>query len=498
MSLSFELFILIASVLLFFSLLAGKTGYRFGVPTLLLFLIIGMGAGSGGLGIQFSSPEVAQYIGIISLNIILFSGGLDTRLTDVRPVLGAGIMMATVGVLLTALFTGVFIYWLTNSLIQSITFSFAESLLLAAILSSTDSASVFSILRSKNLSLKENLRPMLELESGSNDPMAFLLTIILLQFLNTPDVSGWSILLTFTQQLVFGAAAGFLLGKLAVKLINNINLDNDALYSVLMLTVMFFLFGFTSFIGGNGYLAVYVGGLIIGNQKVVHRRSTMKFFDGLTWLFQIIMFLTLGLLVEPRELLPVAVTAIIIGLILILLARPLAMFIALSPFKNLSFKARIFSSWVGLRGAVPIIFATYPWISEIPYAKVMFNIVFFITIISLLLQGTTIGLMAEWLHLTKPVERKRKLKEFDVEFSDEIKSATCEISINDAMLENGNRLMDINLPEHTLVVMVKREGRYFIPRGNTLLEKGDSVLVITDNEEAMRETYRQLGINPLE
>jgi cell volume regulation protein A len=224
----------------------------------------------------------------------------------------------------------------------------------------------------------------------------------------------------------------------------------------------------------------------------------MKFFDGLTWLFQIIMFLTLGLLVEPRELLPVAVTAIIIGLILILMARPLAMFIALSPFKKLSFKARLFSSWVGLRGAVPIIFATYPWISEIPHAKVMFNIVFFITIISLLLQGTTIGLMAEWLHLTRPVEKKRKLKEFDVEFSDEIKSATCEISINDAMLENGNRLMDINLPEHTLVVMVKREGRYFIPRGNTLLEKGDSVLVITDNEEAMRETYRQLGINPLE
>lgn len=498
MILSFDFFVLIASILLFFSLLVSKTGYRFGVPTLLLFLLIGVGAGSGGLGLQFSSPQIAQYIGVVALNIILFSGGLDTRISELKPVARQGIVLATAGVLVTALVTGLFIYWITNHVLQSVTFSLAESLLLAGVMSSTDSASVFSILRSKNISLKQNLRPLLELESGSNDPMAYMITIVLLQLLSAPDVNGWFVLLEFLQQLVFGALAGFFLGRLAVRLINRINLENDALYSVLMLTVMFFLFGFTGFIGGNGYLAVYVGGLMIGNRRVVHRRSTMKFFDGLTWLFQIIMFLTLGLLVEPRELLPIAGVGVIVGLFLILVSRPLAIFTTLLPFKKPDFKARVFVSWVGLRGAVPIIFATYPWISDIPQAKMIFNIVFFITILSLTLQGMTVPLVAKWLHLIQAVPQKRKLKEFDVEFSDDIKSATCEITVDDNILSQGDKLLDINMPEQTLVVMIKRGNRYFIPRGNTVLEKGDSLLVITDNEEAMRETYRQLGIAPLE
>lgn len=497
MTINFDLFLLVASILLFLSLIAGKTGYRFGVPTLLLFLFIGIIAGSGGLGLQFSSPDIAQYIGVVALNIILFSGGLDTRISELKPIAVQGVLMATVGVLITALATGFFIYWITNNVLQSVTFSLFESLLLAGIMSSTDSASVFSILRSKNLSLKQNLRPLLELESGSNDPMAFMITIVMLQLLTLPEISGWIVLLKFMQQLVFGAALGYFLGKFAVRLINKINLDNDALYSVLMLTIMFFLFGFTSFVGGNGYLAVYVGGLMIGNHRVVHRRSTMKFFDGLTWLFQIIMFLTLGLLVEPRELLPVAGVAVLIGLFLMIVARPLAVFTTFLPFKNLTFKAKLFTSWVGLRGAVPIIFATYPWINDVPQAKMIFNIVFFITIISLMLQGTTVSTMANWLGLTQIAAQKRKLKEFDVEFSDEIKSATCEIKVDKNILKQGNQLMNINLPEHTLVVMVKRNQRYFIPRGNTMLEEGDSLLVITDDEEAMRETYRQLGIPPL-
>ncbi|KAB2829460.1 MAG: potassium/proton antiporter [Bacteroidales bacterium] len=498
MSLNFDFFILIGSVLLFFSLIAGKTGYKYGVPTLLLFLFIGIIAGSGGLGLQFSSPSITQYIGVIALNIILFSGGMDTRLSEVKPIAREGVVLATVGVLLTALITGLFVYWLTNSVLHSVTFSLLESLLLAGVMSSTDSASVFSILRSKNLSMKENLRPLLELESGSNDPMAYMITIVLIQLLNTPEISGWMVFVQFFQQLVFGAGAGYLLGKFAVRLINRINLDNDALYSVLMLTVMFFIYGLTTQLGGNGYLAVYLGGLIIGNHKIVHRRSTLKFFDGLTWLFQIIMFLALGLLVEPRELLPIAGVGIIVGLFMILVSRPLSVFLSLLPFKNLSFRARVFTSWVGLRGAVPIIFATYPWVNEVPQAKMIFNIVFFITILSLMVQGTTVPLFAKWLNLSKILPSRPKLKEFDVEFSDDIKSATCEITVNQEMLKQGSNLLNINLPEHTLVVMVKRHGRYFIPRGNTHLEEGDSLLVITDNEEAMRETYRQLGISPLE
>lgn len=494
MQLSFDLFLLIGSVLLFFSLLAGKTGYRYGVPTLLIFLLIGIVSGSGGLGIQFASPNVAQYIGVIALNIILFSGGMDTRISELKPVAVKGILLATVGVLLTAGITGLFIYWLTNFVLQSITFTLVESLLLAGIMSSTDSASVFSLLRSKKLSLKENLKPLLELESGSNDPMAFMITMVMLQLLNTPDVSGWLVALHFSQQLILGLLAGYILGKIAVKLINSIQLDNDALYSVLMLTVMFFVYSFTTYVGGNGYLAVYLCGLILGNHRIVHRKSTMRFFDGLTWLFQIIMFLALGLLVDPKELLPIAFSAILIGLFLILIARPLSVLTIFLPFKNISFSGKLFTAWVGLRGAVPIIFATYPWIHDIPQAKMMFNIVFFITILSLMLQGTTVSKMAHWLKLSKILPSQRTLKEFDVEFSDDIKSATCEITVDESILQNGNRLMEINLPDNTLVVMVKRNQQYFIPRGNTVLEIGDSLLVITDNENAMRETYKQLGI----
>ena len=493
MNITIELFLLIASILLFFSLIVGKSGYRFGVPVLLLFLFIGFAAGSDGLGLQFGSPKIAQYIGVFALNIILFSGGMDTRFSEIKPVAVKGIVLATVGVLLTALITGLFIYWLTNSIIHSVTFSLVESLLLASVMSSTDSASVFAILRSKGLSLKENLRPLLELESGSNDPMAFMLTIVLIQLLQTPDVGGWEIALVFSKQLVIGALGGFLIGKMAVKLINRINLDNDALYSVLLLTVMFFLFGFTDFIGGNGYLAVYAGGLMIGNHRFVHKRSTLKFFDGLTWLFLIVMFLTLGLLVNPSELIPVAGVGILIGFFMNLFSRPISVFLSLLPFKNMSFKARLFTSWVGLRGAVPIIFATYPWISEVPNAKMIFNIVFFITILSLVVQGTTVSGMAHLLKLSLPVPPKRQLKEFDVEFSDEIKSAMCEITVNDEMLKNGRRVMDVSMPDKTLLVMVKRSKKYFIPRGNTQLEKGDSLLIITDDEEAMRETQRQLG-----
>lgn len=495
MTLSIELFLLIASLLLFLSLVVSKTGYKFGVPTLLLFLFIGCIAGTDGLGlINFNSPQMAQYIGVLALNVILFSGGMDTRVSEIKPVLLPGLVLATVGVLLTALITGIFIYFITNNLLHAITFSFTESLLLAAIMSSTDSASVFSILRSKGLALKENLRPLLELESGSNDPMAYMLTVVLLQFLGSPEVSGWDVAWLFIKQLVLGGVCGLLLGKLAVRIINRINLNNDALYSVLLITIMLFLFGFTSFIGGNGYLAVYTGGLLIGNHRFVHKRSTLKFFDGLTWLFQIVMFLSLGLLVNPSELLPVAGIGILIGLFMIIVSRPLSVFISLLPFKRLSFNGRLFTSWVGLRGAVPIIFATYPWLAGVPGAKMMFNIVFFITILSLVVQGTLLSKVAHWLKLDLPLPKKNHLKEFDVEFSDDIKSAMCEIQVSHKMLVNGDRLMDIALPDHTLVAMVKRQGRYFIPRGNTHLEPNDSILLITDDENAMHDTLRQMGV----
>ena len=489
---SIELFLLLISVLLFVSLLVGKMGSRFGVPTLLLFLLIGILFGSDGLGVEFDSPKVAQAIGIVALNIILFSGGMDTRFSEVKPVAIQGLVLATVGVLLTAVFTGFFIFWLTNNFFNAVTFSLLESLLLASVMSSTDSASVFSILRSKNLSLKENLRPMLEFESGSNDPMAYMLTIVFIQLIQVPEINVWAAVWMFVKQLVLGGLAGYFLGKFSVRIINKINLDNDALYSVLLITLMFFLFGFTSFIGGNGYLAVYVGGLFIGNSRFVHKRSSLKFFDGLTWLVQIIMFLTLGLLLNPSELLPIAGVGIVVGLFMIFLSRPIAVQTCLLPFRKLSRKARSYVAWVGLRGAVPIIFAMYPWIGGMPHAKDIFNIVFFITILSLIIQGTTVSAMAKWLHLSQTVLRKRKLKNFDVEISDEIKSYMSEISIKEEFLANGTRLMDLNVPDNTLIAMVKRDDQFFIPRGNTGLQVGDRILVITDDEKALEQTYKSM------
>ena len=489
---SIELFLLLISVLLFVSLLVGKMGSRFGVPTLLLFLLIGMLSGSDGLGIEFNSPKIAQAIGVVALNIILFSGGMDTRFTEVKPIAAQGMILATIGVLFTALLTGIFIFWLTNNFFNAVTFTLLESLLLASVMSSTDSASVFSILRSKNLSLKENLRPLLEFESGSNDPMAFMLTIVLIQLIQSPVIDAWAALWMFFKQLLLGGLAGYFLGRLSVRIINKINLDNDALYSVLLMTLMFFLFGFTTFISGNGYLAVYVGGLFIGNSRFVHKRSSLKFFDGMTWLVQIIMFLTLGLLINPSELLPIAGIGIIVGLFMIFFSRPVSVHLSLLPFRNLSHKARHYVSWVGLRGAVPIIFATYPWIENLPHAKDIFNIVFFITILSLVIQGTTVGSMAKWLGLSQDVLRKRKLKNFDVEISEDFKSYLSEISIKKEFLANGSRLMDLNVPEKTLIAMVKRDDQYFIPRGNTELMVGDRILVITDNEKALEQTYKSM------
>lgn len=492
MQLTIEILLLIISILLFFSLVIGKAGHKFGVPTLLIFLMIGIFSGSDGIGLKFDSPLVAQYIGVIALNIILFSGGMDTRIEEVKPVAKQGLLLATLGVLLTSIITGFFIYYVTNHLFHAIAFSLLESLLLASVMSSTDSASVFSILRSKNIGLKEHLRPLLELESGSNDPMAYLLTIVLIQLVQTPDFSLSVVLWTLAKQLLIGGLVGYFIGRLSVRIINSINLDNDALYSVLLVSLMFFIFGSTVFLGGNGYLAVYLGGLVIGNQKFIHRRSSMKFFDGMTWLVQILMFLTLGLLVNPTEMLPIAGVGILIGIFMILIARPFTVQLCLLPFRKMSLHARNYVSWVGLRGAVPIIFATYPMVSGLPNSNIIFNIVFFITILSLLIQGTTVSKMADWLQLSLPTQQKPVLKNFDVEFAEEIKSSMSEISIKKEYLANGTRLMDLNVPDKTLVVMVKRDEQYFVPRGNTELVVGDKILVITDNENALQETYQSM------
>lgn len=483
--------IFIGAIILFISVLAGKAGFRMGLPTLLLFLGIGMLFGSDGLGIQFSNPDITQFIGMVALCIILFSGGMDTKISEIRPIYKPGIMLATLGVLLTTVITGYFIYYISYFLDSHITISLPQSFLLAAVMSSTDSASVFSILRSKNIHLKERIRPTLELESGSNDPMAYMLTILLIGYIQQGGIDGTDALLSFLIQLAVGAISGYLLGKITVWLINKINIQNASLYPVLIISIALFTFAATSLCKGNGYLAVYIAGLLVGNTKIIHKKSISTFFDGFAWLWQIVMFLTLGLLVNPHELVPVSLIGLEVGFFMMLIARPLSVFISLIPFKEYSFKGKLYISWVGLRGAVPIIFATYPLIAGIEHAHLFFNIVFFITILSLLLQGTTVASFAKWLNLTEAPEKKPV---FSLELPDEIKSKICELEVKEEALAKGNRLIDMDIPEHSLVVLIKREESFFVPNGKTELKAGDTLLIISDDITTMQNVKQVIGL----
>ncbi len=473
--------LLIGSILLFVSIAVSKTSARFGVPTLLLFLFVGMLFGSDGLGIQFDDMRGAQFVGMIALCIILFSGGMDTKFAEIRPVLGPGLVLSTVGVLLTALFTGVFVWWLSGMEWSSVGFAFLPSLLLAATMSSTDSASVFAILRSQNINLKHNLRPMLELESGSNDPMAYMLTIVIIQFIGGEVSGAGSILLSFGQQFLFGGAIGYGVGKLAVYIINQLNLDNKSLYSVFMLAVTFFTFAFTDLFKGNGYLAVYIAGMIIGNSKIANRKEVATFFDGLTWLFQIVMFILLGLLVNPKEMLGVAPVALLIGAFMILVGRPLSVLISLLPFRWLTGRSRLYISWVGLRGAVPIIFATYPVVAGIEGSNQIFNIVFFITLLSLILQGTTLPFFARKLGLSAPMEKTGN--DFGVELPDEIDTDLSDLTVTPEMLTAGDTLKEVELPDGALVMIVKRGKEFLVPNGSLHLQAGDKLLLISEGEK---------------
>lgn len=478
-----ENILLIGSILLFISIIVGKTGYRFGVPALLLFLVVGMIFGSDGFGLQFHNAKEAQFIGMVALSVILFSGGMDTKFSEIKPILVPGIVLSTFGVLLTAVFTGFFIWWISGMSWSNIYLPITTSLLLASTMSSTDSASVFAILRSQKMNLKHNLRPMLELESGSNDPMAYMLTIVLIQFIQSGGMGIAGIFGSFIIQFIVGAAAGYLLGKLAILMLNKLNIDNQALYPILLLAFVFFTFSITDLLKGNGYLAVYIAGIMVGNNKIMHRKEIYTFMDGLTWLFQIIMFLCLGLLVNPHELLDIALVATLIGVFMIVIGRPLSVFLCLLPFgKKITKRSRLFVSWVGLRGAVPIIFATYPVVAQVPGADVIFNIVFFITIVSLVIQGTTVSLAARLLKLSTPLEKTGN--EFGVELPEEIDSDLSDMTVTTEMLEEGDTLKDITLPNGALVMIVKRGTEFLIPNGSLKLHLGDKLLLISDKKSS--------------
>jgi cell volume regulation protein A len=487
MNLSAENILLLGSILLFTSIVASKTSFKIGIPALILFLIVGMLAGSEGIGgIDFNDPELAEFLGVVALNFILFSGGLDTKWESVKPVLRNGIALSTLGVLITAVVVGVFSSWLLG-------WRLIDGMLLGAIVSATDAAAIFSILRSRSIGLKGNLRPLLEFESGSNDPMAYFLTITFTSLATNPDMLWLSVIPKFFVGMALGALCGYSFGKLMIWIINHIKLDIDGLYPVLILSLVFFTFSFTDALGGNGFLAVYISAIILGSSNFIHKKSLMKFYDGQAWLMQIIMFITLGLLVFPSQILPIVVQGLIISFFLILFARPLAVFISTSLTKDFNFRKKLFISWVGMRGAAPIVFATYPLIAHAQYSNIIFNLVFFISVTSVLFQGTLLPHVAKWLHVDVPAKIKRKLP-LDIELHDDFKSELVDLDIPQNSPVIGKAIVELKLPKTALIVLIHRSGKYLTPNGDTILEPGDHLLLMADAKSTVEKVYRALEL----
>jgi cell volume regulation protein A len=487
MSITSENILLIGSILLLISILVGKTTNRLGVPTLIFFLLVGIMAGSEGIGgIRFDNPYVAQFVGITALNFILFSGGLDTNFQNIKPILWQGVFLSTLGILLTTFSVGLFVHFLFD-------FSLPEGLLLGAIISSTDAAAVFSILRSKGIALKGFLRPTLELESGSNDPMAYFLTISFTTIVKAGNFDILELLPLFIKSFLIGGAIGYSMGKISAWLINKIRLNSEGVYPVLLLALAVFSYAGSEFLGGNGFLAIYITGLVLGNENFIHKRSMMRFYDGQAWLMQIILFLTLGLLVFPSQVLPVIGMGLLISAFLILVARPIGVFGSLLFFKTNN-RSKLFLSWVGLRGAVPIVFATYPMIAGLEKSNLIFNLVFFISVTSVLIQGTTLSYFAKLLHLAIPAKAKRRTAT-DLEFADSAKSVLQEVVIPEDAEIVGKKIVYTGFPKTAQILLIKRGESYLSPVGSTVLMANDKLFILAEDQNAFAKAIESLKID---
>lgn len=475
---SLEILLLGAALVLLISVVASKASGRLGVPALVLFLGIGMLAGSDGPGgIYFADYALAQRLGILALIFILFSGGLDTDWRFVRPALWKGIALATVGVVLTAGLVGAFIVLILD-------FSWLQALLVGAIVSSTDAAAVFAIMRSRGVGLKGDLKPLIELESGSNDPMAVFLTVALVSLLQNADTSPWTLIPMLLQQMGLGAICGYVFGRAMTWIVNHLNLEYDGLYPVLTIALVLFTYSATTLIGGNGFLAIYLAGIVMGNAYLIHKRSLQRFHDGLAWLMQIAMFLALGLLVFPSRLPAVIGAGLLISAFLILVARPVSVLVTLLPFR-VDLRETAMVGWVGLRGAVPIILATFPLLAGIDRVGIIFDLVFFIVLTSVLIQGTTIPVMARWLSVDTP-QRQRTRAPLEFEPSHGITGDLVEIELPNSSPAVGKRIVELGLPQGVLLALIGRDDTFLVPSGSTMLEAGDVIHLLAEKTELNR------------
>ena len=396
-----DIYIAVAGFLLLLCVFANKLSDRFGIPSLLLFLALGMLAGVDGLGrISFQDSRLTNYVGTVALIFILFNGGLITNWNNVKNEIIRGSILSTFGVFLTAMFLFVGAYFIIG-------LSFEVSLLLSAIVSSTDAPAVFSAMRSANLQLSPKLKSLLEFESASNDPMAVFLSVAAISYINNPQIGITNLSLIFVNQILFGTLLGFIFGRIATYILQNARLPYPGLYPVYGTSIAFLIYSLTQLLGGSGFLAVYIAGIIIGNSVFLYRRHLIRFNDSLAWIMQISMFLILGLLVNPHELVAVMPVGFACTVFLIFIARPLAVFICLHR-GNFNYKEQLLISWAGLKGAVPIILATYPLIEKIPNAQYLFNLIFFLVIISVLFQSKTFPTLIEKLGLSENKPSKDK------------------------------------------------------------------------------------------
>ena len=462
--------ILLAAVLLIVAIVSSKLSARVGVPTLVLFIGVGMLAGEDGpLGVVFDDFALAHAAGTLALLLILFDGGLRTTLASVRLAWRPALVLATVGVVVTAGITGVVASWLLG-------LPLVMGLLLGSVVGSTDAAAVFSILRGSGLHLEPRIAATLEVESGSNDPMAVLLTLGFVQYLSGTMDPGWPVVGFFARQAIIGAAGGLLVGWLGTKLVNRVRLDASGLYPVLTMSVALLAYGLPAYLGGSGFLAVYLAGIVMGNARLVFKQGCLRAHDGAAWMAQILMFVTLGLLATPSRIVEVAAPGAMAAAALIFIARPAAVLVSLAPFRFAP-RELAFLSWAGLKGAVPIVLAIYPLLGGLPGSLALFDIVFFVVILSALLQGWTLPWAASVLGVREdgPPEPPVSL---EITSLHEVDLDIVDYRVAEGSLSASRMVRDLALPESAVVAMIAREHEMIPPRGSTVIEAGDHVFVV--------------------
>jgi potassium/hydrogen antiporter len=464
-----------AGLLLLISTVISRVSDRLGIPALLLFLILGMVAGSEGIGgIYFDNAFAAKSLGVVALFFILFAGGFDTPFKEIRHVLVPGVILSSAGVVITALVVAI-------AAVSWLKFSWLEAMLLGAIVSSTDAAAVFSVLRSNKASLRGKLQPLIELESGSNDPIAVFLTITIINLIKYSTGTSVNLLSSFVLDLGLGLFVGWLFGRGIIIIINKMKLAYEGLYPALLFSLIFLTYACAHQIGGNGFLAVYVAGIISGNANLLHKKTLKNFLSGFAWLMQIVMFVALGLLVFPSHIVPVIGVGLLISVVLMFVARPLAVWICLS-FGKFNWREKTMISWVGLRGAVPIILATFPLLAGIPKAEMIFNMVFFIVLTSILLQGTSVPFVAKMLKVDAPIKTPI---DHPIELTDSklLQAELQELIVPFDSRVKGRSIIEVGLPPQSLIVLICRNEKFFIPNGSTVFEESDILWVLASKAD---------------